>query len=354
MRGGSLRSVTALQSDNVVVIGGAGFIGARLTQFLLDQGNTVVVTSRSAGNKRSDNPRLTYRSAGVSDTAELSELIDGASVVYDLASSFGATLDEHMRIAVDGAVNVARACLKHGVRRLIYTSSTSALFLAGNGTITEEAGHDPKPETRTAYSRGKIEAELALMKLHATEKLPVVICRPAVVLGRGGPLVHGAFGDTPSASDLCILGFGSGNTPLPYVLVDDVAQAMFLAKDAPGIEGMAFNLVGDVRPSIRKYVEWIREATHRNFRFYSRPVWFLQAGELARWGLKALARKPNNKLGALRELGSATMSAPLDCSLAKRLLGWKPVSDENEFRKEALLSNVQPLPAGDIRLEPQR
>jgi nucleoside-diphosphate-sugar epimerase len=343
-----------LQSDNVVVIGGAGFIGARLTQFLLDQGNNVVVTSRSAGKKQSDNPRLTYRSAGISDTAELSELIDGANIVYDLASSFGATWEEHRREAVDGPINVARACLKHGVRRLIYTSSTSALFLAGNRTITEEAGHDSKPETRTGYSRGKIEAEIALMKLHATGKLPLVICRPAVVLGRGGMLVHGAFGDVPSGSDVCILGFGSGKTPLPCVLVDDVARALLLAKDAPGIDGMAFNLAGDVRPSVRQYVQWIREATHRNFRFYSRPVWFLQAGELARWGLKALARKPNNKLGPLRELGSATMSAPLDCSLAKRLLGWKPVSDENEFRKEALLSNIPPLPPGDIRLEPRR
>jgi nucleoside-diphosphate-sugar epimerase len=158
----------------------------------------------------------------------------------------------------------------------------------------------------------------------------------------------------PPGSDISILGFGTGKTPLPCVLVDDVARAMLLASDAPGIDGMTFNLAGDVRPSVVEYVQWMREATHRNFRFYPRPVWFIQAGELARWALKALGRKPNNKLGPVRDLASATMAAQLDCSLAKKMLGWKPVSDEDEFRRQALLCHVQPLPAGDTRLEPRR
>jgi hypothetical protein len=98
----------------------------------------------------------------------------------------------------------------------------------------------------------------------------------------------------------------------------------------------------------------MREATQRNFRFFPRPVWFIQAGERARWAMKALGRKPNNKLGFLRDLASATMAAQIDCSLAKKMLGWKPVSDENEFRRQALLSHVQPPARGDIRLEPRR
>jgi nucleoside-diphosphate-sugar epimerase len=167
-------------------------------------------------------------------------------------------------------------------------------------------------------------------------------------------LVHGAFGELPPASDINILGFGTGKTPLPCVLVDDVARALLLAKDAPGIDGMTFNLAGDVRPSVTEYVQWMREATHRDFRFHPRPVWFIQAGEIARWALKALGRKPNNRLGSLRDLASAGMSAQLDCSLAKKMLGWKPVSDEAEFRRQALLSHVEPPAPGDVRLEPRR
>ncbi|HWE51146.1 MAG TPA: NAD(P)-dependent oxidoreductase [Bryobacteraceae bacterium] len=342
------------QDDKVVVIGGAGFIGSRLTRFLLDEGNTVIVTSRTAGARTSDDPRLSYRSVAVTDAEGISKVIEGANVVYDLSMSGGLTWEEHKKEVVDSAVHVARACQKHGVRRLIYTSSTAALYLAGNGTVTEAAGADKRPEDRSFYSRGKIEAERALLKLYETEKLPVVIFRPAVVLGPGGMLVHGAFGELPPASDVSILGFGNGKTPLPCVLVDDVARALQVGKDAPGIDGMAFNLAGDVRPSVTQYVQWMREATHRNFRFYGRPIWFIQAGEIARWALKSLGRKPNNTLGSLRDVESAPMSAQLDCSLAKKMLGWKPVADETEFKKQALLCHVNPLPPGDVRLEPRR
>jgi len=352
--GNSLGKGTSLpQADRVVVIGGAGFIGSRLTRFLLDEGNSVVVTSRSAGKISSDDPRLSYRSAEVSDEAGISEVIEGASVVYDLSMAFGDSWEEHKRKVVDSAVNIARACRKHGVRRLVYTSSTAALYLAGNRVVTEAIGPDRKPEARSFYCRGKIEAEVALLKLHALEKIPVVVFRPAIVLGPGGMLVHGAFGELPPSSDINILGFGTGKTPLPCVLVDDVARALLLAKDAPGIDGMTFNLAGDVRPSVVEYVRWMRETTHRNFQFHPRPVWFIQAGELARWALKALGRKPNNRLGALRDLASATMAAQLDCSLAKNKLGWKPVSDETEFRRQALLPHVQPLAPGDLRLDPR-
>ena len=47
-------------------------------------------------------------------------------------------------------------------------------------------------------------------------------------------------------SDTCIVGWGAGDNRLPCVLVQDVASALVLAKDAPGIDGMAFNLSGDI------------------------------------------------------------------------------------------------------------
>src|SRR5262249_39125288 len=160
------------------------------------------------------------------------------------------TWAEYERDFVQGARNVAQACLHQGVRRLIYTSTIAALFLGRPGKLTEAAGPDPKAEGRNFYARAKVIAENALMELHRTEKLPLVIVRPAIVLGPGGMLVHGALG--LSVSNTCILGWGRGNNPLPCVLARDVARAMLLAKDEPGIEGMAFNLSGDIRPTARE------------------------------------------------------------------------------------------------------
>lgn len=337
------------QTDNVVVIGGAGFIGKRLTRRLLEERQRVTVVSRSAARK-GDQPDLQYRSGDVGDASRMAEVIEGASVVYDLSMGGGLRWEDYEREVIGGAANVARACLKHGVRRLIYTSSIAALYLGGGGTIDESVGNDGDSPRRGMYGRGKSLAERKLLELHASEKLPAVIFRPGVVLGPGGLLVHGALGDRPPDST-CILGWGRGKYPLPCVLAGDVADALLRAKDAPGIDGLTFNLAGDVRPTAAEYVQALRERARRNFRFYPRSLWVMQAGELIRWGLKKLARKPNPVLPPYRDLKVMTMATQLDCSLAKRLLGWAPVSDREEFFRQAIDCHLPHIQAGDVRLE---
>lgn len=331
---------------NVVVIGGSGFIGKALVAQLVKKDVLVMVVSRSAGGRR-DTPGVQYRSGDVTDAACMLELLEGATVVYDLSMNLGATWEECERYCVGGARNVAQACLKHGVSRLIYTSSISALYMGAGGTMDESAGPDSQLLKRGFYPRSKILAERLLLEMHAKEGLPVVIFRPGVVLGTGGALVHGALGDVPSPT--CISGYGNGKHRLPCVLVDDVASALVLAKDAPAIEGRTFNLAGDVRPTAAEYVALLRERTKRDFRFYSRSVWSMGLAEWSRWALKALARKSDNSAVPYRDTKSVAMATDLDCSLAKRLLGWKPVADRDEFIRRAIDCNVRPILPGDLR-----
>jgi nucleoside-diphosphate-sugar epimerase len=338
------------QSDRVVVIGGAGFIGKRLTALLADAGCHVVVVSRSAGARRSTDPRVEYQSGAITDRARMSQVIAGADVVYDLAMDAGKAWEDWERGVIAGGMNVAEACLEHGVRRLIYTSSTAALYLGNPGTATESSlGNDASRQDRGDYCKAKSIVENKLLELHRTRKLPVVITRPAVVTGPGGMMVHPALGDR--VSDICLLGFGHGKTPLPWVLVDDVAQALLLAKDAPGIEGLTFNLAGDVRPSATEFVSVLRQRTMRNFRFYPRSMWSICAAELSRYLIKKAVRKPDNRMVPLRDLRSGAMATQLDCSLAKQKLGWKPVSDREEFFRQALDVFVKPISPADVRRE---
>ncbi|MBV9407140.1 MAG: NAD(P)-dependent oxidoreductase [Acidobacteriaceae bacterium] len=337
------------QPDKVVVVGGAGFIGRRLTKLLLETGNRVTVVSRSAGSRRSHHPRLEYQTGNVSDAARMLEITEGASAVYELSLGGGQHWADYEREVIGGAVNCARACLHHGVRRMIYASSIAALYLGRGGNIRDTDANDANHPKRGMYSRGKSLAERKLFEMHVRDGLPVVIFRPGVVVGPGGALAHYAIGERPS--DTCILGWGRGNHPLPFVLVDDVAQAMFLAKDAPGVEGMSFNLVGDVRPTAAEYVQYLRQRTLRNFRFYPRSVWLIQAAELTRWSAKKLARKRDNVLSPYRDLKTLTMTTQFDCSESKRLLHWKPVADREEFLRQAIDSLLTPIPAGDLRLE---
>jgi nucleoside-diphosphate-sugar epimerase len=332
--------------SEVAVIGGTGFIGRTLVNRLVEAGHRVRIASRSATQPPGEDPQRVYVRADVADPDSIARLADGVSVLFHLATGGGNAWSDFERDFLQGARNVADACLASGVRRLVYTSSTAALYLGGNETVTDQTPVDPKSGERAFYSRAKAETERLLGELNRTRGLPVVIFRPAIVVGRGGMLTHSGVAYWPN--DICALGWSSGNTPLPFVLVDDVAAALLAAVDAPGIDGQTFNLAGDVYLTARDFVRLVRHRSCRDIRFYPQSRLKLQLIEIAKWALKAVARKPGNTFPSYRDLKSRSMCAPFACS-AKDKLGWRPNADLSLFIREAIESQIDPIPAGDLR-----
>lgn len=331
----------------IVVFGGTGFIGRHLVAALVSNGHRVIVASRTTASisDASANPRPMR--ADVSDRAGVDAVVAGAGIVFNLASGGGSEWSDFERDFIRGARNVAESCLAHGVRRLIYTSSSAALYLAGTRPLDERDGVDAKPETRAAYARAKIEAERVLLDLHGERGLPVVIVRPAVVVGEGGLLAHSALGSWPSPT--CCIGRGRGDSPIPFVLVRDVVQALIAAIDSPGVEGMSFNLAGDVRLSASGYVAALARRLGRDFRFRPKRLPSLFAHDLVKWALKAAGGKKENPFPSWRDLASRTLSRPIDNRLAKRHLAWIPVNDLQTFLDEAIGPHVRPMLPGDLR-----
>ena len=334
-------------TGQIVVIGGAGFIGGTLVNALADRGFTVKIVSRQAAAVP-DRLNVSIARGDVSNADAIRRVIEGADTVFHLATGGGNTWADFERDFFQGARNVAGACRDFGVKRLIYTSSIAALYLGGRGTVTEASGLDPQPAGRGPYARAKAGAEGILMELHRRESLPVVITRPGVVVGRNGMLTHSGVGYWPC--DTCCIGWGRGTTPLPLVLATDVADALIAAMEVPGIEGMSFNLAGDVFLTAREFVRITAERSRRHFRFYPQSLWKLQAVEIAKWALKIAARKPDNPFPSYRDLKSRALRATLDCSAAKQILGWKPNADLDVFIADAIESHLKSIAPGDLRL----
>ena len=150
------------KTDHVVVIGGTGFIGSRLVQLHLDSGNSVTVVSRTTSNGGSSIQGLEYVRGEAADEQCMRSVINGASVVYDLAMGGGKTWASFQRDFVDSVRGIGQACTDFGVKRLVYVSTSAALYLGDRRRIDESDGPDPKPETRGFYPRGKILAERAI------------------------------------------------------------------------------------------------------------------------------------------------------------------------------------------------
>ena len=322
---------------DVAVLGGTGFIGTHVVRRFLDAGQRVAVMARNVRNLPPvfTDPRVVLHRGDIRDADAVARAIAGAPVVVNLAHGGGGATFEAVRAAmVGGAETVARACLAAGTRRLLYVGSIASLYLGPQpAPITGATPPDPEETKRGDYARAKTLADRALLAMHASEKLPVVILRPGVVVGEGGAPFHSGVG--LYNNDQHCIGWNAGRNPLPFVLAEDVADAVFRAAAAPGIEGRAYNLVGDVRMSARDYTEALGQALRRPLRYHPQLAQWLWLEDSGKWVVKRATGR-DVAAPSVRDFLSRGMTASFDTSDAKRDLGWAPVADPARFVDRAI------------------
>ncbi|MEM7204447.1 MAG: NAD-dependent epimerase/dehydratase family protein [Planctomycetota bacterium] len=320
---------------DTLVIGGTGFIGRRLVRALTEAGRGVRVLGRSEAKLALLDGLPIETQRGGLDAASLTEALQGVKTVYHLAKGAGNQWEDWVRTDVEPTRRLAEACLDAGVERLVYTSSI-ALYHAGRSAevITEGTAADPDVINSSLYARAKQECEKTLLELHKTRGLPVVIARPGIVVGEGGPPQHGGLAQWPGPS-LCVIP-GSGQHRLPFVLVDDVADALARCATAADVEGHTFNLVGDVRLTAAEYVDALERRAAVRFDRFTTPVWRLWLAELGKWLVKVAVRHHNRRFPAYGSIAATTFAAQFDNSAAKRGLGWQPEVDRGRFLDAAL------------------
>jgi len=82
-------------------------------------------------------------------------------------------------------------------------------------TIRESSGFGDTLEDRNPYARSKAECERQLLQMHAERGLPLVIARPGIVIGEGGPLQHWGIGRWHGAGAVRLWSAGKNSTRLP-------------------------------------------------------------------------------------------------------------------------------------------
>ena len=323
----------AIGDFEVVALGGTGFIGAHLVKRLLAEGRRVGVMARTIRNLPPifSDPRVVVMQGDVRVRADVERAIGGARWVVNLAHGGGGRTDEEIRAnMVDGAESVARVCLARNIERLVHVGSIAGLYLGPQSApITGSTPPDPMSDRRNAYSRGKAECDRLLSALHEREGLPVCILRPGIVVGEGGLPFHSGLGFFNNEQHC--LGWNAGRNPLPFVLAEDVAAAIWLACTTPDIAGRAYNLVGDVRLSAREYIAELAIVLERPLRFHPKHATVFWAQEFAKWVIKRLIGRRSTPAPARRDFLSWGLTAKFDCSDAKRDLGWRPAGDHEYF-----------------------
>lgn len=149
----------------ILVTGGAGFIGSHLVDALLAQGHGVrVLDNLSMGklaNLALDNPRLRFIQGDVADASVVDAAVAGCAAVAHLAAvaSVQASVEDpvatHQSNFV-GTLNVCEAMRRHGVKRVLFASSAAVYGNNGEGQAIDE---DTAKAPLTPYAADKLASE---------------------------------------------------------------------------------------------------------------------------------------------------------------------------------------------------
>ena len=117
-----------------VVIGGAGFIGSNLVDRLIDEGiEVIVIDNLSTGKKENINPKAKFIACDIAQTKMdfLIKQIEGVDVLFHLAAlaRVQPSIDDPIpfnEVNINGTLNVLFAAYKAGVKKVVYSASSSA------------------------------------------------------------------------------------------------------------------------------------------------------------------------------------------------------------------------------------
>ncbi len=326
---------TGTPQPRVMVIGGTGFIGRNLTRRLVEQGHDVRVLSRGRGGPFPDLADH-VETVGVSlrDEDGLTEVMTGMDCVYNLAKSTDKSWEAALENDVATTERIGRAALRAGVGRLVHTGTIASYDMSAPHQTITEATEFGEMASRNIYARSKAEGEQRLIALSA-QGLPLVIARPGIVLGDGGPLQHWGIGRWHGAGAVRL--WGSGRNILPFVLADDVSDGLILMMTRPEALGESFNLIGDAMFSGRDYFDAIRERTGARLRVAGSNLTALWAVDALKQGLKRHAlRKKGAKAASRADWKSRGHLSAFDNRKPKELLGWAPEADRDGFWRRAI------------------
>jgi UDP-glucose 4-epimerase len=326
-----------LTGKKLVVIGGGGLIGSHTLDCLKREDVREIVVYDNFTRGRLENlrdalqdSRIKLFSVGgdILQTDILESALEGADGVFHLAALWLLQCHEFPRSAFDvnvrGTFNVMEACVKKGVRRLVYSSSASVY----GDAVREPMDEDHPFNNQNFYGATKIAGEAMLRAFHHRYGLNFVGLRYMNVYGPRQDY-QGAYiavimkmldaidrGDGPTI-------LGDGSEAFDFVAVEDCGWANICAMKAETTDRF-YNVGTGTRTSLKELAEMLRELTH-----CTKPV---------KYAPRSQATLVRNRIGcpkrASLEIGF-TASVSLKDGL-RRLIDWRAShKEEVESRRQA-------------------
>lgn len=238
----------------IAVTGATGFVGSHVAVGLLDRGYIVHATARNPSPERvthlTSHPtasvHLRVFEADLLVDGSFDAAFTGCDAVMHVASPFNLKAKDPyhdvIKPAVSGTLNVLKSCVKHGVKKVVLTSSIVAVSTkaSANGHVdTESDWNDYATQSHLPYMYSKKAAEKAAWDFIREDDVDIdlIVINPSVILG---PILNNhIYAESFDLVRDVVAGkmFGIVNISVNVVDVRDVAAAHFNALENRAARG---------------------------------------------------------------------------------------------------------------------
>lgn len=223
----------------ICVLGGTGFVGQSITEYLAKQGHEIKIISRHRERNRDllVLPEVKIVSADVHDPQVLKHEFADQDVVINLVGILNETGKHNFRtVHVDLARNIADACTMKQVPRLLHMSALHA-----------------SPDAPSKYLRSKAEAENILHKIYDVN---VTSFQPSVIFGAHDQFFNRFAGLLRIPPKFAPFPLACASAKFAPVFVEDVAQAFVNSLDNRQTFGQRYELCGPKVYTLKELVKY--------------------------------------------------------------------------------------------------
>ena len=265
------RNPNDIKGKNILVTGGAGFVGSHIVDRLSPENKVTVFDNLFTGslsNLEESQDRITFVKGDILDKALLMDVVAEVEFVFHLAAHVGnirSIQDPYfdMDVNIRGTLNLLEACQNSNVKSLVYSSSGAIFGEARYLPIDED--HPLNPES--PYAVSKMAAEKYALAFYKVYGVPTTAVRYFNIYGPRQDTSEYANAISIFLSKFKegkpITIYGDGEQTRDFIFVEDVVTANILAATQPAAAGETFNIATGQATSINQIADFIRQISGR-------------------------------------------------------------------------------------------
>jgi len=253
---------------NFLITGGAGFLGAALSNRLLRQGHHVrVLDDLSTGNPEALDTDIHFTRGDINDRPKLWTLLQDIDCVYHLAARVSVPESvlfprDYNVVNVGGTATLMEAVRDAGTPRVVLASSGAVYGDQSEPLLTE----DMQPLPHSPYAVSKLASEWYVRTIGELSGIETLCLRIFNAYGPGQriPASHPPIIPSfirQSMQNGTVIFHGDGNQSRDYVYVDDVVNALVSASTIEEIDEPVINIGSGTETSVRDLAQMVIEIT---------------------------------------------------------------------------------------------